>query len=153
MRRWLFGWLCCWSAMTLCAGAATGRVTKVLPLFLDLEGRSALSPSLYDRDAYQAVLAQHPERVSAKKFAVEWSTKGSATEPLKLQVELRGTTQAGAPEQLVLTASVQPTGWFGRWTDLELKPEQYKTLGEVVAWRVTLWEGGQLLGEQKSFLW
>ncbi len=153
MRRWLLGLLCCWSAMTLCAGAATGRVIKVLPLFLDLEGRSALSPSLYDRDAYQAVLAQHPEQVSAKKFAIEWKTKGAAAEPLKLQVELRGITQAGMSEQLVVTATVQPTGWFSRWTDLEMKPEQYKKLGEVTAWRVTLWEGAHLLGEQKSFLW
>ena len=40
----------------LCAGAAaaTGSVIKVLPQFLDLKGRTALSPSLYDRDAYQA---------------------------------------------------------------------------------------------------
>jgi len=26
-------------------------------------------------------------------------------------------------------------------------------LGEVTAWRVTLWEDTQLLGEQRSFLW
>jgi hypothetical protein len=31
--------------------------------------------------------------------------------------------------------------------------ENYKNFGELVAWRVTLWAGDQLLGEQKSFLW
>ena len=28
-----------------------------------------------------------------------------------------------------------------------------KRYGDVTAWHVTLWEGGRLLGEQKSFLW
>src|SRR5437899_2397501 len=36
------------------ATAATGRIIKVLPHLLDLQGHHALSPSLYDRDAYQA---------------------------------------------------------------------------------------------------
>ena len=38
------------------AEAATGRVLKVLPFYLDAQGRDALSPSLFDRDAYQAQL-------------------------------------------------------------------------------------------------
>ena len=39
------------------------------------------------------------------------------------------------------------------WTGLALKGDEYEQFGEVTAWRVTLWEGTQLLGEQKSFLW
>jgi hypothetical protein len=31
--------------------------------------------------------------------------------------------------------------------------DEYKKLGELVAWRVTLWDGDKLLAEQKSFLW
>jgi hypothetical protein len=145
--------LFCWLAMMLSAGAATGRVIKVLPLFLDIKGRAALSPSLYERDAYQAILAQHPEQCSGIRYAVEWKTKGPAWESLKLQVELRGTAQGAAPRQLVLTKSAQTTGWLGRWMDIDLEKDDYKALGQVTAWRVTLWEGGQLLGEQKSFLW
>jgi hypothetical protein len=145
--------LLCWFAMTLSVGAATGKVIKVLPLFLDLKGRVALSPSLYDRDAYQATLAQHPEQRSGIRYAVEWKTKGPAWEPLELRLELRGATQAGAARQQVLVASVKPTGWLGRWTDIALGEDDYKKLGEVTAWRVTLWEGAQLLGEEKSFLW
>ncbi len=38
------------------ATAAPAKVIKVLPHFLDQKGRHALSPSLYDRDAYQAHL-------------------------------------------------------------------------------------------------
>ena len=54
---------------------ATGRVIKVLPHFLDLKGRAALSPSLYDRDVYQVILRDHPERRSGIRFDMQWRTK------------------------------------------------------------------------------
>ena len=67
---------------------ATGRVIKVLPHFLDLQGRAALSPSLYDRDAYQAVLRDHPEKRSGLRFDMQWKTKGTVwSEPMNGNVE------------------------------------------------------------------
>jgi len=36
------------------ADAVTGQVVKVLPFLMDQQGRIAVSPSLFDRDAYQA---------------------------------------------------------------------------------------------------
>ena len=48
---------------------------------------------------------------------------------------------------------VEPGGWLSHWSGVALSSKEYKELGEVTAWRVTLWEGSQLLGEQKSFLW
>ena len=43
--------------------AMTGHIVKVLPLFLDLNGQDALSPSLYDRDAYQVYLRAHTNEI------------------------------------------------------------------------------------------
>ena len=42
---------------------------------------------------------------------------------------------------------------YSHWTQLDLLGEEYKEFGVVTAWRVSLWEGSRLLGEQKSFLW
>jgi hypothetical protein len=140
-------------AAGLSAEAATGRVIKVLPHFLDLKGRHALSPSLYARDAYQAQLRQHPEQRSGVRFDIQWKTRGAAFSPLKLRVELRGTAKGDLPGRAVLESEVQPGGWFSHWRSLPLTGEDYQKLGEVTAWRVTLWEGDQLLGEQKSFMW
>lgn len=137
----------------LSAEAATGRVIKVLPQFLDLQGRHALSPSLYDRDAYQAFLRQHPGERSGIRFAVQWNTHGAVFGPLKIRVELRGTAEGDLPSQTVLEKVVKPGGWFSHWSSLPLQGGAYKKFGEVTAWRVTLWEGDHLLGEQKSFLW
>jgi hypothetical protein len=132
---------------------ATGRVIKVLPHFLDLKGRAALSPSLYDRDAYQVELREHPEKRSGIRFDMQWRTRGAVWSDLKLRVELRGVAQGEAPKQMVLERDLEGGGWFSRWTSMTLVGQEYKTLGEVTAWRVTLWEGTDLLGEQKSFLW
>jgi len=133
--------------------AATGRIIKVLPHFLDLQGRHTLSPSLFDRDAYQAILRQHPEQRSAIRFDIEWRSKTAPVAPLKVQLEVRGVAKEKKPAQLTLEKSLEPTGWLGRWTSLTIKGEDYRKLGEVTAWRVTLWEGNRLLSEQKSFLW
>jgi hypothetical protein len=151
MRRLIFILaLCCF--VSAAASAATGRVIKVLPQFLDLKGRHALSPSLYDRDAYQAYLRVHTNDISGMRFAVQW--KGSAASaPLKLRVEIRGITHGDLPPKVVLEQDVKPGGWFCHWACLPLAGDDYKKIGEVTAWRATLWDGNKLLGEQKSFLW
>ena len=133
--------------------AASGRVIKVLPHFLDVKGRAALAPSLYERDAYQAVLREHPEKRSGVRFDMQWKTKGSVWSDLKLRVELRGVIQGESAKQLVLEQELSGGGWFSHWTSMTLVGDDYKSIGEVTAWRVTLWEGDQQLGEQKSFLW
>jgi hypothetical protein len=134
--------------------ASSGRVIKVLPEFLDREGKTSLSPSLYERDAYQAQLRLHPERRSGLRFYVQWKTKGALWQPLKLRLELRGRAEGNLPQQLVLeTPLVNKRTAFTRWTGVTLTNEQYQHLGAVTAWRVTLWEGNRLLGSQQSFLW
>lgn len=135
------------------AEAATGRVIKVLPHFTDKAGRTSLSPSLFERDAYQARLRNNPELRAGLRFAVQWKARGSAFEPLKLRVELRGTAEANLPKTESMEMNVERRSRFSQWTYLNLDGYRYKQFGEVTAWRVTLWEGDQLLAEQTSFLW
>jgi hypothetical protein len=132
--------------------AKTGRVVKVLPLFLDLKGHDAISPSLFDRDAYQAHLRQHTNEISAIRFDVLWKASNLKDAKLKLRAELRGIGEHGLPRQTVLETEVTPA-FFRSWTSLKLEGDDLKKFGSLVAWRVTLWNGDQLLGEQKSFLW
>jgi hypothetical protein len=140
--------------LALPAWGATGRVVKVLPEYLDREGRTSLSPSLYERDAYQAELRKHPDRRSGLRYYVEWKMHGAVWEPLKLRLELRGVAQANLPKQLVLEQElINKRTRFTRWAQITLTPDQYRRLGEVTAWRVTLWEGANMISEQKSFLW
>lgn len=154
MRR-AFIWLLVvgWLALAGGATAATGRVLKVLPQYLDLKGRNSLSPSLYERDQYQATLREHTNQCSGMRFQVQWKAKGAATDSLKLRLELRGVAHGDYPKQLVLDKDVVLRGRLSHWAAFDLLGEAYKEFGTVTAWRVTLWEGNRQLGEQKSFLW
>ena len=117
MRR-AFIWLAlvAWLAVAGSAQAATGRVIKALPQFLDLKGRNSLTPSLYERDQYQALLREHTNQCSGMRFYVQWKVKGSPTDSLKLRLELRGVARGDYPRQLTLDKAggarraVQPLG-------------------------------------------
>lgn len=139
-------------AATFSAAAASGKVLKVLPHFLDLQGRHSLSPSLFERDAYQARLRLSPELCSGVRFDILWRGRSATNEMATLRVELRGNAKGDLPSQTSLETQVRITG-TGHWAKLQLDGEHYKKFGEITAWRVTLWSGDQLLGEQKSFLW
>jgi len=150
-----FVWLSlvCWFAAVLTADASIGKVLKVLPHLLDTNGLHTLSPSLYERDAYQAYLRLHPERRSGIRFDVQWKTKPPIAGTLRLIVEMRGLAQGNLPRQIVLEKKVEPGGRFSRWTGFTVSGRQYEAFGEVTAWRASLWDEDELLGEQKSFLW
>ena len=131
---------------------AADSIVKVLPFFLDQQGRAAQSPSLFDRDAYQAQLRENAGEVSAIRYDVLWKAAKNPTEKTLIRVELRGVGERGLPKLKTLETEVTPRH-FRKWTSLTLGGDDYKKFGSVVAWRVTLWRGSRQLGEQKSFLW
>ncbi|NBR85159.1 MAG: hypothetical protein EB141_02790 [Verrucomicrobia bacterium] len=149
--RFLTGWIALLLAVSVTlAHAVDGKIIKVLPHFLDLQGRHSLSPSLFERDAYQAHLRKAPAEISSVRFDVEWSAPGTAASP-RLRIELRG-KKAGAKPEVV--ESPVKAGWFGgTWSVVKLDKEVYQQLGGIAAWRITLLDGESKLAEQKSFLW
>lgn len=142
----------CLTSASLSTVAGPARIIKVLPHHLDQEGRASRSPSLYERDAYQALLRRSPSLCSGLRFDVQWKTRPSAGAQFKLRLELLTTTR---PKQqpLVLEQSVAAKTRWSRWSALSLTGGAFRQAGEIIAWRVTLWNGEQLLAEQKSFLW
>ncbi len=149
-KIWL---LAMWLGMVWPSLPAKAEVLKVLPQYVDRQGRVALSPSLFDRDAYQAELRRNPQMRSTMRFQVLWKPASTTDANLRLRLELRGWSRGGSPQELVLEQTVPSQGARRRWTSFRLTSEQYEKLGDVTAWRVTLWAGTTLVGEQKSFLW
>ena len=132
--------------------ASNPKILKVLPHFLDQQGRHTLSPSLYERDAYQAQLRKHPEKISAVRFDIQWNPGSIKSTNWKIRAEILG--RKSAPNEIkTIEKPVSPSFWFENWSALPLSPEEFRALGEVNAWRITLWEGDTLRAEQKSFLW
>ena len=152
MRRFLTILLLLAVLPALADGIEKGRIVKMLPLFLNRQGHDALSPSLYDRDAYQAYLRQHTNEISAIRFDFLWQVENPAAPKYKLRIELRGIGAGGKPTQSLLEQETSPP-LLRRWNSLTLGGADYKNFGELIAWRATLWRSDRMLSEQKSFLW
>jgi hypothetical protein len=132
--------------------AAEGRVVKVLPEFFDSKGRHALSPSLYERDAYQVIMRKDRSKRGGLGLEVQWKAKNVDWNNLKLRAEMRGLV-GDTIRNVTIEEPAKKSGLFGNWAELKIDRADYATFGELVAWRVTLWEGEHKLGELQSFLW
>jgi len=133
--------------------AASGKVIKVLPHYLDREGRIAQSPSLFERDAYQAILRQDRSLCSALRFDIQWKAKKPVkSADLTLRLELVTSTVSNE-RPLVLEQPVRRKTLGSRWSSILLEGEAFRAAGELIAWRVSLWDGDRLVAEQRSFLW
>jgi len=130
-----------------------GRVLKVLPFLLDQQGRNTVSPSLFDRDAYQEHLRKHPDKVSGIRYDVHWKVKRAAFETVTVRVELRGMFEDRVPRAKTIETTLDGRPSMHRWTELELTGEEYAQFGRITAWRSTLWCNGKMLDEYQSFLW
>jgi hypothetical protein len=150
MRLMFIALLVLGSYACLAADVVSGRVLKVLPFLLDTNGVETKSPSLFDRDAYQAYLRVHTNEVSGMRFDVLW--KAEKSPDLKVRVELRGVGETNQPTMKTLEMPVK-AGYFRKWTELPLMGDDFRSVGSVVAWRATLWDGDKQIGEQQSFLW
>jgi hypothetical protein len=131
--------------------AGDARIVKVLPHLLDAKGRQSLSPSLYERDAYQVYLREHPIEISALRFDVQWKALKS-DQPLKLKVEVRG-SKSDLSTPVAFETEVKPPQIFSKWSAITIEKKIYEQIGEIIAWKVTLWEGSEKIAEQESFLW
>ena len=127
--------------------ARPGRISKVLPHWLDLQGRHTLSPSLLERDAYQAKLRADRTLCSGIRFDVKWAKNTSGT--VKLQLELRVTGEA---KPIVRELAVKPSR-RGGWDAVTLEGDAFMAIGKIIAWRVRLLDGDIELAERRSFLW
>ena len=126
---------------------------KVLPHLLDKKGCHHVSPSLFDRDAYQAQLRRNPDRVSGIRYDMHWKARRAEGLKLTVRLELRGLYEGKFPRETTLEKTYDGRASIREWTGLELTGNAYVEFGTITAWRATLWAGEELLDEYTSFLW
>jgi hypothetical protein len=131
--------------------AGGDRVVKVLPHLLDAQGRHALSPSLFERDAYQTMLKANPDKRGGLRFDVRWKAAVVPEGARALRLELV-TTRHPRTLPLVVETPLPAKGKSG-WAKVPLDAATAKAAGEIVAWRVSLVVAGEVKGSQQSFLW
>ena len=130
---------------------AKARVIKVLHHLVDAKGRIALAPSLFERDAYQVHLREHPELSAGSRFDIQFKARRQNGR-VRLRLEIRG-SKTGLGSARVFETDALPDRWGSTWARIALDKTTSDALGTVVAWRASLWEGGEMIAEQQSFLW
>lgn len=135
------------------AESPRAKAIQVFRFLVDAAGRHALSPSLLDRDAYQAHLQEHPEEVGGLRFVIRWKRRSETPANPSIRVEVRhgdgntmGEFSESAPVKVRKTRRSQ-------WHQITISGEEYARLGKVIAWRVSLWDGETRLAQAESFLW
>ncbi len=133
--------------------ASEPKIIKVLPHLLDAQGRHALSPSLYERDAYQAILRKNPVQVSGIRYDIQWQGSLPKKKPMHLRLYLRTHGhESSAP--IILEEELTP-GWLpgSHWAGLKLTGTSFRAAGEIQAWKAVLLDGETVVAHQESFLW
>ena len=95
---------------------------------------------------------RHPHLRTSLRLEVLWKAKGVDWAKTKLRAELRGLL-TNSLQTVTLEEPVKKSGFLGSWAEFNIAGDEFKKFGELVAWRVTLWEGDRQLSEQESFLW
>jgi hypothetical protein len=86
------------------------------------------------------------------RLAVQWKAKKVDWTKLNLRAEMRCLQE----DNLHIVTIEEPAvknGHYSSWSEFRIEGADYKAFGQLVAWRVTLWEGDHQLGQLESFLW
>jgi hypothetical protein len=127
------------------------RVVKVLHHLVDAQGRIALAPSLFERDAYQVHLREFPKLVASSRFDIQYKARRKDG-PVRLRLEIRG-SKTGLGNSRAFEAEAMPDRWGSSWGRIALDKKTSDEVGTIVAWRCTLSRDGVQIAEQQSFLW
>lgn len=150
--------LCLWgNSLTVAETAADAKpvavIKKTLRHLLDTQGRHTQSPSLLDRDAYQAHLREHPEEVTGLRYELQIKYSSRPLAPLTIRVEIRH-GKAADIQTTTHETKFEPAGRRrSQWARLTIEGEDFQALGDIIAWQVTLWDGESKVASDESFLW
>ena len=132
--------------------AGAPRIVKVFPLRIDSKNRTALTPSLFDRDAYQAFLRKNPKQCTGMVFKVQSKVPAGSPTSLTAKLEVRG-EKAGDQTSFTAEKRLERDKFGSTWFQFDVTGEAWGRLKGVSAWRISLFDGEKLVSEQKSFLW
>ncbi len=148
-------------AIFLLAGCATQNtvsrggfaVLKVNRTLLDNYGyETDVVGNLKGEASYQYSLRHEPNRQSGGRFHIKWRAPKGSTQ-VRLVLDVRGLTPANETVRDTLSESFADMDGWAEWTTLDIKERQFKRLGEIMAWRVTIYSGDRVMAELPSGNW
>jgi hypothetical protein len=141
--------------LTLACSTTTPRVLEVSS-WTHLKDIDAVDEELFAYDQASRIQYQtHDLDINDQReeFYVRWSappTSGSGSGPASVDQVKFEYRQMGKPNT-IFEQDFVPHGESSKV--FAVRGEDFRSGGSVTAWRVSLWDGDQLVAEKKSFLW
>jgi hypothetical protein len=141
-------------ALVSCAGGGAETAIRKVQIFHLKSPRPAASKdylisSETKKRMWGAISNQERADRMGNYYTVHWKTPDTAT-PVVVRFEYR---QANTGSKLFTQEQAYPNPGRSNKTEFTVTGEAYHTQGRVVAWRVQVIQGGQVIGEETSFLW
>lgn len=130
-------------------------VRKVNYDLLDKEGYpTAEVGNMREKAVYQKKLRSGKELADALRFHVFWEVPSEGADDFIVKVEARG-VHSVTDEETYATMTKKYPAIESRsgWADLTIKPVDYKFFGDLMAWKVTLLCGDEIVATRHSFTW
>ena len=97
-----------------------------------------------------AVTIEERSQRLGQYYSVSWKNDGSTTGPLKIVMDY----QQSATGAKVLTMSKDlPAGEAAGRVEFIVSGESYRTNGRVLAWRIRMMSGSEVIFEKRSYMW
>jgi hypothetical protein len=141
-------------AMVSCAGGGADTAIRKVQIFHLKSARPAASKdylisSETKKRMWGAITNQERMDRLGNYYTVHWKT-GDTSTPAVVKFEYR---QANTGSKLFTQETAYPNPGRSNKTEFTVTGPAYHTQGRVVAWRVQVIQGGQVIGEETSFLW
>ncbi len=130
------------------------EIVKVNHELLDKDGNTHQEiGDLKSKAKYQNQL-EGSENVSGLRFLIHWATPHADIQNFIVKLETRGLDAGSSRESVQTWVKAYPkTENASGWAILDIKDDQVKRLGKLMAWKVTLLENSKSMATRKSFLW
>ena len=131
------------------------KVIKVNHEWIDSEGHTHAEIADFPAKAKYQKTLDDTGKHSGIRFHIHWTTPSARLPHFAVKLEVQGydaKTQRETLETLLATYPKNPRFKSG-WSRLDIKRDTLERLGDLMAWKVTLFQNGQFVAERKSFTW
>lgn len=161
LRRAKFGLLLLGLTSLLLAGCTTENpvsrggfaVTKVNRTLLDKNGyETDIVGDLKGEAVYQYKLRHQPQNQYGARFHIKWKGPKGASR-IRLVLDVQGLTPSNESTRATIARDLPDLDGWAEWTTLDITGTQFKQLGEIMAWRVTILAQDRVMAELPSANW
>jgi hypothetical protein len=107
---------------------------------------------LKEEAVYQYELRHHPELQRGARFHIKWKApRGSA--PFRLVLDVQGLTADNVSTRGTFTQDYPEHDGWAEWATMDISGKEFKRLGTIMAWRISLYKGDRVMAELPSGNW